>query len=118
MEVANQGDTCGLPPAHVWRAAASLNSQVLRSTLAASLNHLVGYGKHAWRKGQRQRLGGFEVYHKLELGGLEDGEFASLFPIEDAPGVSADFAIRIDNTGPIAHETPLRNVLAQLIHSR
>src|ERR1700692_1056394 len=58
--------------------------------LAHSFDHLVGAQLHRVGKGQAECLGGLEVEHELELGGLHDRQVGRLLALENPSGVDAD----------------------------
>jgi hypothetical protein len=48
----------------------------------ALLDHLVGLEEDRLRDRESQRLGGLEIDHQLELGGLLDGEISRFAPLK------------------------------------
>jgi hypothetical protein len=55
--------------------------------LTNSFNHLVGSHLHDQRHSKTERLGGLEVDHELEFGGLCDRQIARLLAVENPPGI-------------------------------
>src|ERR1051325_7810495 len=55
-----------------------------------SLDHLVGARQEGLRDRQAERLGGLQIDHQLEFGGLFDRQIGRLGALEDLSGVSAD----------------------------
>ena len=53
-------------------------------------DHLVGSHLHDQRHGKIEPLGGLEVDHELEFGGLHDWQVGRFLALEDAAGVDAD----------------------------
>jgi|SRR5262252_4239496 len=66
-------------------------------------NHLVGSHLHDERHGKTELLGGLEVNHELEFGGLYDRQIARLLALEDPTRVHTNLAIGICNAGCVAY---------------
>src|SRR6516162_4710106 len=79
------------------------------------LDHLVGSHLHDQRHGKTELLGGLEVNHELEFGGLYDRQIARLLALENPTRVHTDLAIGICNAGSVAYQTPCRGILAHSI---
>jgi hypothetical protein len=77
-----------------------------KQTSAASFDHLVGSHLHDQRHGKTEPLGGLEVNHELEFGGLYDRQIARLLALENPPRVHTDLAIGICNACCVAYQTP------------
>src|SRR6516165_4354082 len=81
-------------------------------------NYLVGSHLHDERHGKTELLGGLEVNHELEFGGLYDRQIARLLALENPTRVHTNLAIGICNAGPVAYQTPCRGILAHSIARR
>src|SRR6516165_3059440 len=84
--------------------------------LAHSFDHLVGEREQLCRNLQAERLGGREVDHQLEFARLHHWQFRGLGTFEDFAGVDASLAVRIDQTGSIAHQAASRGKLANIVN--
>src|SRR5579864_5453518 len=89
-----------------------------KQTSTNSFNHLVGGHLHDQWNSKTERLGGLEVDHELEFGGLCDRQIARLLALENPSGVHTDLAIGICNAGRVAHQTARRDKLAHCIACR
>src|SRR6516225_11260218 len=85
---------------------------------SALFNHLIGGHLHDQRHGKTKPLGGLEIDHELEFGGLYDRQIARLLALEDPTRVHTNLAISICNAGCVAYQTPCRGILAQSIARR
>src|SRR5262249_6293716 len=85
------------------------------AAILSLFDHLVGSHLHDQRHGKTEPLGGLEVDHELEFGGLYDRQISRLLALENPPRVHADLAIGISNAGGVAYQTPCRGELAHSI---
>src|SRR5262245_60384803 len=69
-----------------------------------SFDHLVGAGEERRRHLQTERLGGFEVDHKLEFHRLVDGQVGGFLALKNPPGIEPDLVIRVRRTSSLAHQ--------------
>src|ERR1700730_8431841 len=83
-----------------------------------SFNNLISLDEYRLRNGKVERLGGFEIDHQLELGGLQDRQIGWLLALEDAADIDAKLAIQIRSIYPIAHQTAGRSIFAKVVHRR
>src|SRR6516162_8027773 len=65
-----------------------------------------------------QSLGGFEVYHKLELGRLLNGQVRRVLAFEDAACVLTDQVVAPCQFGSITHQSARIHIFAPRIHYR
>src|SRR5215212_8769992 len=99
-----------------------MNSATVRSghspTSARLFNYLVGEREDLVRNFDAERLGGLEVKHQLEFGGLHDRQIGGLLALENPGGVNTGLAVSIGYAGPVAHQAAARDNLALVIHRR
>ena len=81
-------------------------------------NHLVGGHLHDLRHCEVQRLGGLEVDHELEFGGLHDRQVGGFLTLQNPAGVDADLTIGIGEDGPVTHQATSHDKFAQVIGRR
>src|SRR5207248_9640560 len=85
---------------------------------SGSLDHLVRAGEDRERHGEAERLGGLEIDHQLEFGGLFDRQIGRLGALEDLSGVSADYAKGGSKARSIADQATGHGELTKLIDRR
>src|SRR5262245_16849554 len=84
----------------------NVTSPSLRSRCgAASFDHLVGDREQLGRHVEAERIGGLEVDHQFEFGGLLDREVGRIGAVENLAGIDADLAIRRRIRRAIGDET-------------
>ena len=81
-------------------------------------DHLIGAGEQCWGNVKADCLGGFQVNDEIELGSLLDREVARFFALEDAAGIDAGLAIRIEEARPVAHQPAGRREIANGVDRR
>jgi hypothetical protein len=84
----------------------------------ASFNNMIGAAELGERKGDAERLRGFEVDDQLDLGDLLHRQVGGFFALENAAGVDANAAMGIEIVGSVAHKTAHINELAVCIDGR
>ena len=72
-----------------------------RTSARQLFDHLVGSGQQTGHR-DAERLGGLEVDHQLELGGLYNRQIGRLFAFQNASAVVSCLPIRIGDAGAIA----------------
>src|SRR5271169_3231618 len=65
-------------------------------------DHVVGECQQLRWHFEAERLGGLEVDHELEFGGLHDRQVGGLLPLENPPRVDASLAIGVGYAGRVA----------------
>src|SRR6476660_5117608 len=76
-------------------------------TEGSSLDHLIGARRQPGRHVKAERLGGFQVDHELEPGGLIDRQVGGLFALENPSDVKSGTTISIQSVVAIAHQAAL-----------
>src|SRR5262245_63631870 len=74
------------------------------SSSLTSFDHLVGKSKQPVRHVKAERLGGLEVEHELEFGGLHDRQVGRPLALENAAGIDAGLAVGVGDAGSIADQ--------------
>src|SRR5207253_6019869 len=67
--------------------------------LAHSFNHLVRTRVQRRRNVDTEFLGGLEIYHQLERGGLHDRQIVGFGPAENAAGINTGLAVGVRDIG-------------------
>ena len=67
---------------------------------------------------QAKRLGGLEVDHELELGGLQNRQVTGLLALENAPDVEPGLAVGVGLAGAVAYQAPGIGKLARGVDRR
>ena len=81
-------------------------------------DHVVGGYKKGLRHREAERLGGLEVEHELEFGGLHNRQVGRLLALENSSDVDANLTVGLRNAGRVAHQTTGHDVFALGIASR
>src|SRR5580704_201121 len=68
-------------------------------------DHLVGPGQHGRRDVDTKLFRRLEIDDQFEPGGLHDGQFGGLFPLEDAGNVETRLPPRVRQIGTVAEKT-------------
>src|SRR3990170_1928946 len=84
----------------------------------SSFNHLIRPNQQRLGDRQPEGLGGLEVEHQLELGGLLDGEVAGLRALEDLVDVASGAAEQVGHAGPVGHKPPGVHSLSRCVAGR
>ena len=74
------------------------------ATKIVLFDHLVGACEERGRHGQAKRLGGLEIDHEFEFGGLLDRKIGGLCPLEDLIDILRSTAEGICEAGPVGDE--------------
>src|SRR5437764_377704 len=82
---------------------------------ALSFDYLVGACEQRGRHDQPERLGGLEIDHQLELGGLQEWQVRGLGTFQNSTSVDAGLTVLIDRAGSVAHQTASCGELAPTI---
>src|SRR5438128_213169 len=61
-------------------------------------------------------LGGLEVDHQLELGGLLDGQVGWFGALQHFVHIDGGVPMYVRQTWPIGHETPCRHIISPVVH--
>src|SRR6266704_874893 len=98
--------TSGPPPStDVIRTAQQVRfvhrSGLMHRSHCKLFDHLVRAGDERWRHVEADCLGGFEVYHQLELRGLNDRQLGRLLALEYPADIDTGLTICLDNAGAI-----------------
>src|SRR5215470_7702993 len=88
------------------------------ATILSLFDHLVGSHLHDQRHSKTEPLGGLEVDHEIEFGGLYDRQIARLLALENPPRVHTDLAIGICNARGVTYQTSCGGKLAHSIARR
>ena len=75
------------------------------------LDHLIRRGQQRFRDGEAESFGGLEIDDQFQLGRLLNWQISRFFAFENAPGIDANFVVRIAYAAAIAHQTAGQGVL-------
>src|SRR5215472_10260754 len=95
-----------------------LVGMVTGPTRAASFDHLVGERKQVVGDPEAEPFRRPQVDHKLEPGGQYDRQIARLGAVEDAPDISPDLPVYLDDVDAVADEPAGHGIFAKLVHRR
>src|SRR5205085_9937453 len=77
-----------------------------------------GAGEHRCWEVQAERLGGFQIYDQLVLGGLLNRQVGGLGALKNLVDVGGGTTIEIVGIGAVTHEATRQNVLLKWEHAR
>src|SRR5262245_23063439 len=77
------------------------------------LDYLVGKRVQLERDVEVKHLGGLEVENEFETGRLHDRQIGRPFTLEDSASVRSCLAIRVFETGSIAHQPTFHDVISR-----
>src|SRR6476661_9718156 len=80
------------------------------------LDHLIGARREPGRQVKAECLGGFQVDHELEPGGLIDRQVGGLFALENPSDVESGTTISIQSVVAIAHQAALFDKFSVGVH--
>src|SRR5262245_66674656 len=83
-----------------------------------SFDHLVGAGEQGGWDLDPERLGGLQVDHELELGGLLDGQIGRLFAFQNSTSIHSRQPIQFREATTVADEAARCGELATLVDRR
>src|SRR5262249_42272170 len=84
--------------------------------VAPLLDHLVGAGEQRPRHVEAKHPGGLGIDYQLELARLHDRQVGGLGTFENLAGVDAGLAVRVSQTGSVAHQAAGRGVKTQIVN--
>src|SRR5262245_50449078 len=87
-------------------------------TSLRSFDHLVGAGEQRGWDLDPERLGGLQVDHELELGGLLDGQIGRLFAFQNSTSIHSRQPIQFREATTVADEAARCGELATLVDCR
>lgn len=82
------------------------------SKFARLLDHFVGRAEQRERERKAERFGCLEIDRQLDFAGLLDRQIGGLLAFENPTSVDAGLAIRVGETGSVAHQPTGRNGFA------